>query len=114
MTYVVTIYCTKVKNDGSGENIFDWENSLKIIQRHVTQSRPITFRICIGNNMNWVIKLFCNKIIQNSSSSTQLLLSTFVDWTGLCNLTKYRIICLQHICNIECALFVRNIQIKSK
>jgi len=32
-------------NDRSGENIFDWENSLKIIQRHVTRSRPITSRI---------------------------------------------------------------------
>jgi len=31
--------------DRCGENICELENSLKLIQRHVTRSRPITFRI---------------------------------------------------------------------
>jgi hypothetical protein len=29
----------------SGDNIFEWRNSVEINQRHVARSRPITFRI---------------------------------------------------------------------
>ena len=42
-----------------GDNIFEWGNSVEIIQRHVTRSRPITFRVLtLVRNINIYIYIY--------------------------------------------------------